>query len=842
MAYVAPDFPLNDSKPIRPRPCLVPPTWPQACGIAPALVAFLELACRPWCQSPIVTTRRRRGAVATAAVAIVGCWWPVASAEARADLQGIEVADVHEAEHSISIRIDGWIAAVEARQVIVNQGDRDTEIFYAFDLPREAAVTGVEIRLPDGRRAVSSSVDARAAFHFVSDEDSPGRPDLGLLRVVDRTAGSDDRLTRYELRVFPVLAGKSAVAIVRWQVPVRYRDGRLQLRIPGRGTANNRVHERFDVTWRAPAAARGLRDVRAGGTISTASSAAPVRTARLRLVAPADADIVLEARPVFRSVQPVIADLATTPLDKGGGAYALALMSPSSVDSHPSAYERIILLVDTSRSLGRSGIAATRVLTDALLDSATPTAQIDAIRFDRRAHAIVGRLTANRSEVKKGLTSALSSAGNDNGTDLGAALDEVASLLQQAGPTAASPVGRVPRGATDSTLVVIITDSVLPLGLDGAQALSRVGSIALNEARIASIVLVPDQAPLPDPYEGPLGELARRTGGRIVTVRHGEASTRAAGLWSAIAQPAPLRELEVQWQGVSVTGESEMPAQLEPGEGAVLFGWYRGMRPNVLTVRGDLRGREVSVRTRKASALTARTVLALALMNRPPEELLSPTAAARGDSAESAQRALLSAASRVGLATQVSSLVILDTSDAFARDRLALARKWGPSQYRRFPPPAEKAVGEREALDVRPAIGRSAPPAFRRTGELDRGIIERLMKHYVVPRARACYDRALRRDPDLTGAVTIELEMVRGEVQDARISRTTISDAILTECLLDAAFATPVPQVALGDTSEVVVVARYPLRLRRIQKRPEVSPGVDSRPSDPNDPLGGIDP
>jgi len=116
------------------------------------------------------------------------------------------------------------------------------------------------------------------------------------------------------------------------------------------------------------------------------------------------------------------------------------------------------------------------------------------------------------------------------------------------------------------------------------------------------------------------------------------------------------------------------------------------------------------------------------------------------------------------------------------------------------------------------------------------------MKHYVVPRARACYDRALRRDPDLTGAVTIELEMVRGEVQDARISRTTISDAILTECLLDAAFATPVPQVALGDTSEVVVVARYPLRLRRIQKRPEVSPGVDSRPSDPDDPLGGIDP
>ena len=84
--------------------------------------------------------------------------------------------------------------------------------------------------------------------------------------------------------------------------------------------------------------------------------------------------------------------------------------------------------------------------------------------------------------------------------------------------------------------------------------------------------------------------------------------------------------------------------------------------------------------------------------------------------------------------------------------------------------------------------------------------------------------------------------MVRGEVQDARISRTSITDPTLTDCLLDAAFATPVPQVALGDTSEVVVVARYPLRLRRNQKRPEVTPGVDGRASDPEDPLGGLDP
>ena len=782
----------------------------------------------------------RPRALLLVAVAAPGIW-PPPDAHARADLQGIEVADVQEAEHSVSVRIEGLFAACESRQVIVNQGDRDTEIFYAFDLPGGAAVTGVEIRLPDGRLAVSSAVDARTAFQFVAEEDSPGRPDLGLLRMLDRQSGRDD-LDRYELRVFPVPARKSAVAVVRWQVPLRYRDGRLQLRIPARGSASNRVRERVDVVWRAPAASKGLREVRSGGTIAAASTNSPIQTARLRLLAAPDADVVLEARPVYRGGPPIIAELATTALGKAGGAYSLTLISPSSSVVRPNAYERIIFIVDASRSLGSSGVAATRAVTTALLDTATPAAQAEAIVFDRRAQALVGRFSENRSELKRQLAKALNSAGTHNGSDLGAALGEAAALLKRAGPASAAPLGAVARGANESTLIVIVTDSVLPLGLDDAQAIGRVGSMALNEARIASIVLVPDQAPLPDPYDGPLGELSRRTGGRIAVVRHADAGARAAQLWNELAQPAPLREITVDWGGASVSGADELPGQLESGEGTVLFGWYRGRKPSAIMVGANLGGKQVSGRSRRPSSLAARATIPLALLNRPAEELLSPQERTDADAAESAQRAILVAASRAGVVTRTSSLVVLDTGDAFARDRLALARKWGPSQYRRHPPPAERAMGESAAPNARPVMGRSAPTAFRRTGELDRGIVERLMKHHVVPRARACYDRALRRDGNLTGTVTIELEMVRGEVQDARIGRTTITDAPLIECLLDAAYATPVPQVALGDASEVVVVARYPLRLRRNQRRPEVTPGVDRGPPDPDDPLGGIDP
>ncbi len=839
MAYVAPDVPLNDSKPIGPATTTVAAAAPQPPEIAPARGAFRELASGTRCHSLIVSAPLRPRD--TALIVAAALWsWSQAPAHARADLQGIEVTDVHEAEHSISIRIEGLIAAVESRQVIVNQGDRDTEIFYAFDLPADAAVAGVEIRLPDGRKAVSTAVDAAAAFQFV-DEESPGRPDVGLLRVVDRPSGGDEDVTRYELRLFPVPAGKSAVAIVRWHAPVRYRDGRLELRLPARGTANNRVRERVDVAWRAPSTARGLRDVRAAGNIAPAARNAPVSMARLGFVAPPDADVVLEARPVFRGSEPIIAELATRPLDKAGGAYALTLLSPSSNDPRPTAYERVLVIVDTSRSLGASGIAAARSVSDALLDAATPAAQTGAIVFARRAHALAARLTPDRGGLKKDLAAVLTEGGSANGSDLGDALGEAAALLKRAGPTGSSPLGGIARGAGHSTLIVIITDSVFPLDLDGAQAAARIGSIALNEARVASVVLVPDRAPLPDPYDGPLGELARRTGGRIVTVRHGDASARAQGLWNELAQPAPIREIDVDWRGTSVTGGDALPAQLEAGEGLVLFGWYRGRPPSSTRVAAEVLGRAVSARVRRVGGAASKTALALALINRPANELLPPAQAKDADEVDLA-RALAAAATRAGTATTATSLVVLDTRDAFARDRLAFARKWGTSQYRRFPPPSERAVGETAAPDTRPVIGRSAPPAVRRTGELDRGIIERLMKHHVVPRARACYDRALRRNPNLTGSVTIELEMARGEVQDARLSRTTITDMALTECLLDAAYATPVPQVALGDTSEVVVVARYPLRLRRIQKRPDVSPGVEGRSADPNDPLGGIDP
>ncbi len=751
----------------------------------------------------------------------------------------MEVEEITEAAHTVDIRIDGLVAAVESRQVVVNQGARDAEVFYAFDLPAAAVIDSAAVVLADGRRAASTSVDARSAFRFVDEDGARGTPDIGLVRMLDGASASRE-LSRYELRLFPVAAGKAATIAIRWLAPLDYRDGRLSLRIPSRGDARNLVRERIELRWRPPSGAI-LEDVRASGAVvgRSAKTSAP-----LRFDAARGADLTLEARPLFRAGQALTAEVTTVPLDAERGAVALAMWSARDRASADASYDRVILALDVSRSMGASGRAAAQELTTALLGAAPASASAHVVLFDRRARALDAP-PRDRPALQKRLTETLSRAGAENGSDLGEALGVVSDLARKAGRGADADRDR------PSTLVVLVTDAMLPLELDDERAVARIGATTLGDARVVSVVLVPDQAPVPPLRSGPLAELARRTGGRVIALRHAEAGPRAPGIWKEVAQAAPLERLEVDWGSAIFTAASSIPESLEAGDGVIVFGWYHGRRPRRVTVRAELRGKPITLAARSTTDRpSARAATALALIARPARELLSPADLDKlrdreTDEEAAARSEAVRVAHRAGAVTSSSSLVMVDSSDGFARDRLALARKWGLGQYRRYPPPAERTLGEvaeqrdrrSRALAQHPLIG------ARRTGELDRAIVERLMKHHLVPRARACYESALRHDHELAGAATIELEMVRGEVQDARLSRSSLASAPLTTCLLDAAYATPVPAVALGDTGEVVVIARYPLRFRKIEQRIDVgrAPDAPDRPTDPDDPLGGID-
>ncbi len=776
---------------------------------------------RPPAPGPKRLSRAARCAVGCAALAVVGAAG-VRPARASAELSGVEVAGVREAEHALTVHIDGLLARIDTRLVVVNPGDRDTEAIYAFDLPADAAVLGAEIALPDGRRALSAAVDLRAASRFVPDDGAtPGAPDIGLLRLVN--VDEDQGVARYELRVYPVAAGRAATAVVRWAAPLRYRDGRLSLRIPQRGDAPNLVREEIELVWRAPTGSRGLRDVRAGA--SRLASATGPASGTLRFHAPVGGDLVVEATPVFRPGQGLVGELAVVPLDRNRGAVALSLLAPEVAPAASASFERVVLVIDRSRSLGAGGVAAARSLAENLLAGASRTATAGAVVFDRRARAVLGNLTGDRAALRTGLGRQLSAPASESGTDLGAALDQASGLLRRAGTPAPAAIAR----AAPTSLIVIVTDGMLPLQLDGEQARSRLGTLGLSEARVVSVVLVPDGAPLPDLSRGPLAELARATGGRVLAVRQGEAPARGPRLWAELGQPPPFDGIQLGWRGGVVTSSSQTPDRLESGEGFLLVGWYHGARPGPVSVRAELRGRAVGAQVASAGRSLAGAATALALVQRPAAELLAPAALDRPAVDERARAELVRAAERAGAATAATALVILDARDGFARDRLAHARKWGTGQYRRFPTPAERKVGEiryRDA-DSRPARPAGAAPARRRTGELDRQLVAQLMKQHVVPAARLCYQRALRREPRLAGTVVIELEMARGEVQDARVARGTAASPLLRSCLIDAAYATPVPRVGLGDTRETIVVARYPLRFGRSDRSIDVVPVND---------------
>ena len=204
---------------------------------------------------------------------------------------------------------------------------------------------------------------------------------------------------------------------------------------------------------------------------------------------------------------------------------------------------------------------------------------------------------------------------------------------------------------------------------------------------------------------------------------------------------------------------------------------------------------------------------------------------------------------RAGVVTRHSSLVLLDGADRFARDRLAMARTWGAGTFFRLPPPPERAAahGFRRFERRVPPDRHAADTPSRRTGQIDAQIVARLLDRDVKPMATRCYQDALRRAPDLAGAMTVVLELARGEVQHAEVQRSTLQNAGVEACVARAAYSIQVPRVALGDDPETISVVRYPLELRQRPRGDAVrARSPDEEPAlreilDSNAPLDGLD-
>jgi hypothetical protein len=99
------------------------------------------------------------------------------------------------------------------------------------------------------------------------------------------------------------------------------------------------------------------------------------------------------------------------------------------------------------------------------------------------------------------------------------------------------------------------------------------------------------------------------------------------------------------------------------------------------------------------------------------------------------------------------------------------------------------------------------PPPVR--GTMDRDVIRNTLSLAFMPRARACYQTrpgstaAMR---DLTGRVRMAIDLVRGEVMDARLESSTLGQPPIEACLRESAFALEVPRAYRNDEPVTAIV------------------------------------
>lgn len=408
--------------------------------------------------------------------------------------------------------------------------------------------------------------------------------------------------------------------------------------------------------------------------------------------------------------------------------------------------ERVLFLIDRSRSVGPGGFEAERNLARTILELLPPATRFDALLFDRTQKRLfpVAR-PATRAAIGA-LEDELVPAQLTNGTDLAAALRAAGELLRRE----AADFG--PRA-----LLVVLSDGAIGRAAGGAPLGPLLGDVPGVELMITalSVRLNDDPPPSADERRALRGLCAGAILGGVerslrvpevldgTTVRGILDTLRTGGDVHAIGVAASGGNVEAARRGRRLT--LPLVEVLAPGQGARgVVPLPRGISPSApLPVGSAARGRsEARPVTVRPVAVDARWLAPLARPAAPEERLLvSPAVAAMVEPAR----------------------------------------------------PAAEATAE-ESLP---------------RGYMERSVVRDALSLAYTPRARACYLNRSARTPaerDLAGRVRLALDLVRGEVGGARVESSTLGHPAIEACLREAAFAIEVPRAYRNDEAVTAVL------------------------------------
>ena len=307
----------------------------------------------------------------------------------------------------VHYRIGGLIAEASIRQRFSNSSNDWVEVQYLLPLPDGAAVHDMTLRV--GERVIVGEIREKeqARAEYVEAAASGKRAALV----------ESDRASLFRTAVANVGPGETIEVEVRWWQTIQYRDDRFTLSLPLTYTP------RYPTQQGLSAEIPSIDDALAGYDYATPStthddvhsnhaprvevrvdldpgvalsriesSSHAIRVNRrgeaysIRLadgMVPADCDFVLEWKPVLGKA-PASAVLTET---VDGDTYAMIMMLPNSQLSRPLPRE-LILVIDTSGSMGGESIRQAQAALDLALASLRPSDRFNVIQFNSVTEAL----------------------------------------------------------------------------------------------------------------------------------------------------------------------------------------------------------------------------------------------------------------------------------------------------------------------------------------------------------------------------------------------------------------------------------------------------------------------
>ncbi|MGB0134556.1 marine proteobacterial sortase target protein, partial [Dokdonella sp.] len=440
----------------------------------------------------------------------------------------------------VHYQIGGLIAEASIRQRFSNHSNDWVEAQYLLPLPEGAAVHDMVLRV--GERVIVGEIREKEQARVEYVEAAATGKRAALVE--------SDRAGLFRTAVANVGPGETIEVEVRWWQQVSYRDDRFSLSLPLTYTPRYQTANGED-TASAPSTSSDDHhsthaptvdvriDLDAGLALATIQSP----THRVKITqnasgyaialadgpAAADRDFVLDWTPVLGTA-PASAVLSET---IHGETYAMVMLLPDSQLANPLPRE-LILVIDTSGSMGGASIEQARAALDLALASLRPNDRFNVIQFNSVTEALFDTAVPARA------------------ADVAMARQWVARLHATGGTAMQPALEAALRGSPPSThvrQVVFATDGAV----DNAGGLFQVIDRDLGQSRLFPIGI--GSAP-----NAQFIERAATLGrGSSTIIRSGtEISARMSELFGKLDRPA-LRDLTLSWPGTADSYPQRLP-------------------------------------------------------------------------------------------------------------------------------------------------------------------------------------------------------------------------------------------------------------------------------------------